>query len=57
MKRYLTKQDIDNMTPEELEELKRQASIAIVKRFLAIFLFKLAVGFLLRRWAKKLEDA
>lgn len=57
MNRNLTYRDIENMSPEELEELKRQASIAIVKRLVAIFLFKLAVGFLLRRWARKLEES
>lgn len=57
MRRDITKQDTDNMTPEELEELKRQASIAIVKRFVAIFIFKVVINALISRWARKLRDS
>lgn len=52
----ITKQDIDNMTPEELEELKRRAARAIIKRFAMIFLFKLTVSIALHRWAKRLKE-
>lgn len=52
----ITKQEIDNMSPEELEAFKRKASVAIVKRFAAIFLFKLGVSFALRSWSRRLKE-
>lgn len=57
MKRDITKQDFDKMTPEEREELSRQASIAIVKRLVAIFIFKVVINALISRWARKLRDS
>lgn len=57
MRHNLTKQDFDNMTPEEREELSRQASIAIVKRLVAIFIFKVVINVLISRWARKLRDS
>ena len=53
----ITKQDIDNMTPEELEEFKHEASMAIAKKFAAIFIFKVGMGIALRRLAKKLGES
>lgn len=51
----ITKQEIDNMSPEELEAFKREASITIAKRFALFFLFKLGMSFALRAWVKKLQ--
>jgi hypothetical protein len=51
----VTFQDIENMSPEELEAFKREASRAVLRRFAAIFAFKLGVSMVLRRWARKLR--
>lgn len=52
----ITKQEIDNMTPEELEAFKRQASVAIVKRMGMMFLFKLGMHLAIRQLAKKFRE-
>jgi hypothetical protein len=52
----VTFQDIENMSPEELEAFKRETSRAVLRRFAAIFAFKLGVSMVLRRWAKNLNS-
>jgi hypothetical protein len=52
----VTFQDIENMSPEELEAFKREANRAILRRFAAIFALKLGVSMVLRRWARKLDS-
>lgn len=51
----ITKQDLDNMSPEELRAFKHEASLGIVKNFAMIFLFKVGVAIALRQIAKKLK--
>ena len=55
--RPITKQDFDNMTLKEREELQRQAVSALIVRFMFIFLLKLALQILLRRWLRKLGES
>jgi hypothetical protein len=52
----VTFQDIENMSPEELEAFKHEASRAVLRRFAAIFAFKLGVSFMLRRLSRRLEN-
>ena len=42
------------MTPEELEEFRRQASIAIFKRMAGFVILKFVVHMLISRLAKKM---
>lgn len=51
----ITKQEIDNMSPEELEAFKRQATRAIAKKFAMIALFKIGTSIALRQLAKKMR--
>lgn len=55
--RNITMQDIESMTPEEQEELTRQASRAIIRRLITLFLFKLALYLLIGRWAKWVRES
>lgn len=49
----ITKQDVDNMSPEELEELKREASVALAKKFAALVLFKVSMHLAIRQLSKR----
>lgn len=52
----ITKQEIDNMSPEELEAFKRKAAVGVVKKFAALFLVKVAINIALQRWSKRLKE-
>lgn len=49
----ITKQEIDNMTPEELEAFKKRASVGIAKKFMTLFLIKVGTQIILRQIMKR----
>jgi hypothetical protein len=55
MRRQVTIDEINNMTPEELKEFQREASRAIILRFGTLFLIKLLTALILRQLVKRLE--
>lgn len=52
--KQVTIQDVNAMSPEELEEFKRQASIAILKRMASFVILKFALYMLINRLAKRM---
>lgn len=52
----ITKAEIDAMSPEELDEFRREASIAVVKRMVWMLAFKIALHIFIRRLTKRLAE-
>jgi len=59
MRRFnnVTINDLNNMTPEELEAYKQEAARRIFRRFVMLFLLKVGLNLLIARWTRKLRDS
>jgi hypothetical protein len=52
----ITIEEINEMSPEELEAYKLEAARLLVRRFAMLMLFNVGTTILIHRWARRLRD-